>query len=103
MHEGVELHPIHRMDLKREHFEQGERANLASQHEILIGIKQANLDLLDVKLQERSTPGTPFYRQWLSFEEVGEIGGAAGSNEGPSDSGQDRPCLATAYVETVKV
>jgi hypothetical protein len=61
------------MSTTRENWVRGERATLTTHHEVMIAVKQANLDKLDVMLQERSTPGTPLYRQWMSFEEIGAV------------------------------
>jgi Pro-kumamolisin, activation domain len=72
--DGVSEHfELHRMSSTRESWVRGEKASLTTHHEVMIAVKQANLDKLDVMLQERSTPGTPLYRQWMSFEEIGAV------------------------------
>jgi subtilase family serine protease len=42
-------------------------------HEILISIKQLNIEILERELIERSTPSSPLYQQWLTYDEIGEI------------------------------
>ena len=42
-------------------------------HEVVIAVKQNNLDLLETMVLERSTPGNALYQQWLTFEEVGKL------------------------------
>lgn len=39
-------------------------------HELTFAIKQSNADKLHDMLMERSTPGRPLYRQWMSNDEV---------------------------------
>jgi hypothetical protein len=41
--------------------------------EVLIGVKQLNLDVMEMEALNRNTPGHPNYRKWLTFEEVGSI------------------------------
>lgn len=42
-------------------------------HEVLFAVRQQNLGVLDEELARRSTPGSPLYQQWLSFDDVGKI------------------------------
>lgn len=42
-------------------------------HEIVISIKQNNLESLEDTIIKRTTPGSPLFQQWLTFDEVGEI------------------------------
>lgn len=42
-------------------------------HEVTFAIKQKNIDKLESLLLERSTPGSPQYGKWLTFEAVGEM------------------------------
>jgi hypothetical protein len=64
-HVGMER-MVHRLN----DFTQHGRAHSSLQHEVVIAVKQRNLDVLEGLLMERSTPGTSTYQQWLSFEEV---------------------------------
>jgi subtilase family serine protease len=43
------------------------------QHELIFAVSQRNLDLVESQLLERSSPGSPLYQNWLSFDEVGEL------------------------------
>jgi hypothetical protein len=43
------------------------------QHEIVFAVKQRNIDVLDGLLMEMSTPNSPKYQQWMTFEEVGDL------------------------------
>lgn len=42
-------------------------------HEVLIAVKQSNLDVLEQEVINRSTPGQPNYRKWLTMDEVNAI------------------------------
>lgn len=42
-------------------------------HEVLIAVKQNNLDKIQAKLMERSKPGSALYQRWLTFDEVGVL------------------------------
>jgi subtilase family serine protease len=39
-------------------------------HEVTVAVKQKNLDRVKVLVEERSTPGSPLYQQWLPLAEV---------------------------------
>ena len=43
------------------------------QHEVVFAVQQRNIDYLEAEVLERSTPGSPKYQQWMSFEEVGKL------------------------------
>ena len=43
------------------------------EHDVVIAIHQPNIDLIEETLLARSTPGSPMYQQWLSFDEVGDF------------------------------
>ena len=59
--------------IPRHDFIQGNGSNADAKHELIFAIQQRNLVELDKLLLERSTPGNPFYQQWFSFEEVGQM------------------------------
>ena len=42
-------------------------------HELVFSIQQKGLSELEHMLTDRSTPGNPFYQQWLSYDQIGEI------------------------------
>lgn len=42
-------------------------------HTVVIAVKQNNIDILESTLIERSSPGSPLLRQWLSYDEVSVI------------------------------
>eukprot|EP01036_Dinobryon_divergens_P027015 gene27015-35722_t len=48
-------------------------APLDAPHEVVFAIRQLDLAALDALLMERSTPHSPLYQQWLSFEEIGQL------------------------------
>ena len=56
---------IHRHDFVRLH----QSADAEASHELIFAVEQQNLEKLDDILVERSTPGSPLYQQWLSFDE----------------------------------
>ena len=58
--------------IKRESMKKKSRASGEMIHEVIFAIKQNNLDTLDAMLLERSTPGSPTYQQWMTFEEIGD-------------------------------
>lgn len=71
-HRVVGMNEMRRRDLIRLH-----RANsttLAADHEVLLGLTQLNIDVLERELAERSDPANALkYQQWMSFDEVGSI------------------------------
>lgn len=58
--------------ISRENFVNVGSVDASQYHEILIALKQNNLDTIDSMLMERSTPGSRNYQEWLSFDEIGE-------------------------------
>ncbi len=56
---------IHRPD-----FLKHDRCDGNLNHEVLIAVKHLNLDVLEQEVIERSTPGSPKYQKWMTFEEV---------------------------------
>jgi Pro-kumamolisin, activation domain len=42
-------------------------------HEVVIAVKQRNLDVLEDQLLRRSTPGSELYQHWLTHDEIGEL------------------------------
>eukprot|EP01038_Epipyxis_sp_PR26KG_P010227 gene10227-13759_t len=57
----------------RSSFKKKDKVNNDVQHELIFAIKQNNLDKLDEILQDISSPNSPNYRKWLTFDEVGEL------------------------------
>lgn len=70
LHDNTPYHALHSMPRDRPHFAAGQRPPGDTVHEVMIAVKQNNLDALDIMLQERSHPNSPKYRQWLTREEV---------------------------------
>lgn len=58
---------------EREDFVKSSKTPPSNIHEVVIAVKQNNLDLLETMVLERSTPGSALYQQWLTFEEVGKL------------------------------
>jgi subtilase family serine protease len=42
-------------------------------HELVFAVHQLNVDVLERELLERSTPGSPKYQKWLTFDQVGKL------------------------------
>jgi hypothetical protein len=42
-------------------------------HELVFAVHQLNIDVLERELLERSTPGSPKYQKWLTFDQVGKL------------------------------
>lgn len=42
-------------------------------HEILISIKQLNIEVLERELIERSSPGSLKYQKWMTYDEIGDL------------------------------
>ena len=40
--------------------------------ELVIALKQKNIDILEKMLLDRSTPGSPQYQKWLTFDSIGD-------------------------------
>ena len=60
----------HRMDFIRK-----SKTDPSTPHEVVIAVKQQNLDVLEKMVLERATPGNPKYQQWMNFDEVGQLVG----------------------------
>lgn len=58
---------------KREDFVMKTNAPPSLPHEVVIAIKQKNLDVIEREVIERATPGNPKYQKWMTFEEVGRL------------------------------
>lgn len=59
--------------IERPQFTLQTKVQLDVEHEVVIAVKQRNLDQLHDVLMERSSPRSPTYQQWLTFEEVGAM------------------------------
>lgn len=46
------------------------KASPELEHEVVIAVKQLNLDKLEKEVLERSTPGSLKFQKWLNFKEV---------------------------------
>ena len=57
----------------RSNFVQASTASSNDMHELIFAIKQQNLPDLDEMLTERSSPNSPMYQQWLTYEEVNRL------------------------------
>ena len=42
-------------------------------HEVVIAIRQRNIDVLERMVLERSTPGGDLYQRWMTFDEVDDL------------------------------
>ena len=49
------------------------KADATSDHEVVFALKQLNMDYLERTVNERSTPGSLLYQEWMSFDEIGAI------------------------------
>ena len=58
---------------RQEHLILHNRAPSHLQHEIVFAVNQKNLDILESELLERSTPESPKYQQWMTFDELGDF------------------------------
>jgi tripeptidyl-peptidase-1 len=59
--------------IARDNFVKLSRAEHDTKHALVFAVQQRNLDFLDKKLIEISTPGNANYQQWLTYDEIGEI------------------------------
>lgn len=59
--------------IPRDNFVKRSKSNADSIHELVFAIHQNNLPALEEELLKRSTPGSPLYQQWLTFDEVGDF------------------------------
>ena len=57
---------------RQEHLVLQNRAPLDKLHEVVFAVRQRNTENIEDELIERSTPESPKYQQWLTFEEVGD-------------------------------
>jgi len=71
----VEVEEFHVVEsrLHRETFVQLAESDTSVVHELVFAVQQLNLDKLEEMVLERSTPGNPLYRQWMSYGEVGSL------------------------------
>lgn len=67
-----EFHLMHK-SISRNDFIKMEASHPDTLHKLVFAVKQSNLIEADALLMERSTPGSPRYQEWLTFEEVGEL------------------------------
>jgi hypothetical protein len=63
----------HLTRVPRKSFVQVQPSEKGRHHEVIFAVEQRNLEEFDQDLQRRSTPGSPLYQQWLSFDEVGTL------------------------------
>ena len=59
--------------IARDSFSQIRRSSPDEQHEVVIAVQQKNLDVLERMVLERSTPGSPLYQSWMTYDEVGAL------------------------------
>lgn len=59
--------------ISRKSFVKRGRSPHDAMHEVVIAIKQLNLDVVESELLQRSTPNDPKYQQWLSYEDIGRL------------------------------
>jgi Pro-kumamolisin, activation domain len=63
-----------RMNVHRqEHLVLRNRAPRDLLHEIVFAVRQRNSENLEAELLERSSPESPMYQQWMTFEQVGDF------------------------------
>lgn len=67
-----EFHSVEKR-IHRETFVQLSEADTSVMHELVFAVQQLNVEILEAMVLERSTPGNPLYRQWMSYEEVGDV------------------------------
>ena len=58
---------------RQEHLIQQGRAPQDLMHEVVFAVRQKNTENLEAELLERSTPESPKYQQWMTFDEVGNL------------------------------
>jgi subtilase family serine protease len=58
---------------RQEHLVQQGRAPQDLIHEVVFAVRQKNTENLEAELIERSTPESPKYQQWMTFDEVGNF------------------------------
>jgi hypothetical protein len=59
--------------IPREDFVKVSKSDGSIKHELVFAVKQRNLRELDEALILRSTPGSPLYQEWMTYEEVGRM------------------------------
>jgi subtilase family serine protease len=72
----VAVHGDHvKMETKipRQNLHQLGRAKGDTRHEVVFAVHQNNMDILERMVAERSTPGSSYYQQWMTFDEVGAL------------------------------
>jgi tripeptidyl-peptidase-1 len=57
----------------RRDFEQKERADGETSHEVMIAIQKNNMPEFQAMVLDRATPGSPNYQKWFKFNEVTEM------------------------------
>ena len=58
---------------RQEHLIQQRRAPQDLLHEVVFAVRQKNSEHLEAELLERSTPESPKYQRWMTFDEVGDF------------------------------
>lgn len=58
---------------RQEHLIQQGRAPQDLMHEVVFAVRQKNTENLEAELLERSSPESPKYQQWMTFDEVGNF------------------------------
>lgn len=59
--------------IPRDSFRKMQPSEASLRHEVVIAVKQKNLDTLEAMVLERSRPGSDKYRNWMTHKEVGEL------------------------------
>jgi Pro-kumamolisin, activation domain len=63
--------PTERM-IPRSNFIRGGAVDPDIVHEVILAVKQNNLDVLEMEIISRATPGSANYLQWLTFDQIGQ-------------------------------
>lgn len=69
--DGADKHTIRMNSHRHRNLVLQNRAASTSLHEIVLAVRQKNLDIIESELLDRSTPGHLNYQKWLSFSQVG--------------------------------
>lgn len=56
--------------IPRSSFVKKSLSNLEDEHEVVIAVKQKNLDILEEEVLKRTTPSSKDYQNWLTYDEV---------------------------------
>lgn len=70
---NTEVNTVHEKMIFRSSLFKKERSNPLILHEVVISIRQNNIQLLKDTLSELSTPGNAKYQQWLTSEDIGRL------------------------------